>query len=433
MDPFFFFRRVFKGDDRPSMMARDQMQRSSTLIDPQSLQRPISRSLGTSQAMGWRNSVNAQPLLNFDDDQFGNKATLAPNPRVRNGRSVFGTDTLWEREMVKLKEIEIHEQREKEETEKMEAEETARVEKKNKKGKKSKGKSADQVREKSRELEVLHEPELRISAEPPVLPVIQKPNPPPPVNDDNTQSESDDSANHAPVRNKARRANAETVADRWVAGSSDEDEEPRRTTGVGPRYRNQGRGKSQPADDDSEEDMPLAATVGRALKRVMSPADDDSDEDLPLSAMLDKAKISIPPINFDSPSVNNPRDDDDDDDEPLGLRASMVPPMHSYVGRDDDDDDKPLAFHPEQQRRTQYQVMAQQQQIMMQAQMQQSMFFGAPPMMGSGFFGPPMASIPSPMMMGLQQQMPSPPPAPDVGKFGLVDRWRRDVAVEGQP
>jgi len=176
--------------------------------------------------------------------------------------------------------------------------------------------------------------------------------------------------------------------------------------------------------------MPLAATVGRALQRAMS-ANDDSDEDLPLSAMLDKAKTSIPPINFDSLSVN-PRNDDDDDDQPLGLRASVIPPT-SYARNADDDDDKPLAFHPDQQRRTQYQAMAQQQQMMMQAQMQQSIFFGAPSMMGSGFFGPSMAPMASPMVMGLQQPMPSPPPAPDAGKFGLVDRWRRDVAVEGQP
>jgi len=159
----------------------------------------------------------------------------------------------------------------------------------------------------------------------------------------------------------------------------------------------------------------------------MSSGDDDSDSDVPLSAMLDKAKISIPPVNFNGPPVTNAKTDDDDD-QPLGLRASMIPPSsHSYAG--DDDDDKPLAFHPDQQRRTQYQVMAQQQQMMMQTQMQQSMFFGAPSMMGSGFFGPS-------MMMGppaLQQPVPSLVPTPDAAKFGLVDRWRRDVAVEGHP
>jgi hypothetical protein len=343
--------------------------------------------------------------------------------------------------MVKLKEIEAQEQLEKEETDKRQVEEAARLDKKKKKGKKGKGKAkalVDDEWDGSKELEGLRESASRISIEPPILPAIHKVNvrgPPPPVNDDDTGSESDDSTQQALARRKARRGSAETAADRWVAGSSDEDEGgPRRTTGTGLKHRNQGHRKSQLADDDSEEDMPLAATVGRALQRAMSSGGGDSDEDLPLSAMLDKAKLSIPPINLDSLSAGNLENDDDDDDQPLGLRSSMVPPSSHSFAAGDDDDDKPLAFHPDQQRRTHYQAMAQQQQMMMQAQMQQSMFFGAPSVMGSGFFGPSMAPMPSQMMMGppvLPQPMPS--PAPDAGKFGLVDRWRHDVAVEGQP
>jgi len=428
--------RVFKGDDRPSMMARAQVRRSGTLIDPESLQKPISRhrdSLGPPPALGRRNSANIRPLLDFDDNLPGSKPTLHPNSRARDGRSVFGTDTLWEREMVKLKEIEAQEQLEKEEREAREAEEATRLDGKKKKSKKSEGKSIAPVVEQNdipREFEDVVDPVPRISATPPLLPAIQKAivRGPPPINNDDNESESDSSAQHAPARRKAHRSSAETAADRWVAGSSDEDERaPRRTTGVGLRYQSQGHDESQPPDDDSEEDMPLAATVRRALQRAMSSGDDDSDSDVPLSAMLDKAKISIPPVNFNGPPVTNAKTDDDDD-QPLGLRASMIPPSsHSYAG--DDDDDKPLAFHPDQQRRTQYQVMAQQQQMMMQTQMQQSMFFGAPSMMGSGFFGPS-------MMMGppaLQQPVPSLVPTPDAAKFGLVDRWRRDVAVEGHP
>jgi hypothetical protein len=344
--------------------------------------------------------------------------------------------------MVKLKEIEAQEQLEKEGREGRDAEEAARLDKKKKKSKKSKGKSIAPVVEQGdipREFENAADPVPRVSATPPLLPAIQKATVrgPPPVNDDDNESESDNSAQHVPARRKAHRSSAETAADRWVAGSSDEDEgAPRRTIGVGAGYQSQGHHESQPADDDSEEDMPLAATVRRALQRAMSSGGDDSDSDVPLSAMLDKAKMSIPPINFDGLSVTNAKiDDDDDDDQPLGLRASIIPPSsHLYAG--DDDDDQPLAFHPDQQRRTQYQAMAQQQQMMMQAQMQQSMFFGAPSMMGSGFFGPSMAQIPPPMMMGppaLQQPVPSPVPASDAGKFGLVDRWRHDVAVEGHP
>lgn len=106
-------------------------------------------------------------------------------------------------------------------------------------------------------------------------------------------------------------------------------------------------------------------------------------------------------------------------------------PLSSYglssQAGDGDEDDVPLALHPDQQRKAQYMAMAQQQQMMMQAQMQQSMFYGAPSMMSSGFFGPPMG--PMPMMSPPMQQ----PPPPEVNKFGRVDQWRRDVAVEGQP
>jgi hypothetical protein len=72
----------------------------------------------------------------------------------------------------------------------------------------------------------------------------------------------------------------------------------------------------------------------------------------------------------------------------------------------------------------------QQQQIMMQAQMQNGLYFGTPGMMGSGFFGPPPMGVP-PMMMGMPVPPPSPPPVPDAAKYGRVDRWRHDVAVEG--
>lgn len=70
----------------------------------------------------------------------------------------------------------------------------------------------------------------------------------------------------------------------------------------------------------------------------------------------------------------------------------------------------------------------QQQQMMMQAQIQNSMFFN-PAMMGSGVFTP--MAVPS-MMMGVPMAPPSPPPVHDAGKYGRVDRWRRDVAVEGE-
>jgi len=66
----------------------------------------------------------------------------------------------------------------------------------------------------------------------------------------------------------------------------------------------------------------------------------------------------------------------------------------------------------------------QQQQLMLQAQMQNSMFFSPPSMMAPQFFGPPMM----PMMVQHPLQGPS---LPDEAKYGRVDKWRHDVAVEG--
>lgn len=421
------------------MMARGQVQRSSTLIDPASLQtRPTPKhmnSLGSpssQQALGRRNSANIKPLLTFDDDKQIVRASMLPDVRMQQSRSVFGVDTIWEREMVKLREIEAQEKLDAEERRKREAEAEESKKQSKRKGKGKRKVDGKQGPQHTTELV----PEPRVSAEPPVLPAIQKAmvrGPPPPGDDD--ESESDSSVAEGPSRPSARDG-PDDGADHWYAGSSDdEDNGPRRTTGTGPRY------PTRPADEDSEEDIPLAATVGRALQRAtqLGPSKDDSDEEKPLSVLLQETKLRLPSIDFDKRSDSDAKViGDDEDDVPLGLRTSKVlsssQAMNSTSGMADDDD-RPLALHPEQQRRTQYQMMAQQQQMMMQTQMHNSMFFGATPsMMGSGFFGP---SIPPPMMMHppmpMPMPMPSPPPIQDVAKYGRVDRWRRDVAVEGEP
>src|SRR5271155_5634182 len=99
------------------MMARQQ--RASTLIDPASLQtRPMSKRLssyGSSQALGRQNSLSMKPLLNFEDEDSKARQPPPVAGRLPNPRTVFGVDTLWEREMAKLKEIEAQEAREKEE------------------------------------------------------------------------------------------------------------------------------------------------------------------------------------------------------------------------------------------------------------------------------------------------------------------------------
>lgn len=437
--------RVFTGDDRPSMMARGPMKRSTTLIDPTSLnQRPVSQNvLGRSETrpnLGRRGSFGGKPLLNFDEDRL---LGSNPSPGGRAARSVFGVDTLWEREMTKLKEIEAEEA---EERKRQEAAESERLQKKSKK-KKGKEKAVPQD-------VPVEEPRVSVAA--PVLPAIPRgitKGAPPPPNDDDSESSSELSDADAPQAPLPR-----ISAEGWHSGDSEgEKEGPVRTTGVGPRYPNRARQRAsatqsgaQPVgDDDSEEDMPLAATVGRAVQRAtrLGPPvaeSSDSDEEKPLSQLLTKPKLlDIPPPDaggLDPPSAasatpSNAVDDEDEDDKPLGLRVSRFVSSQSQLGHVDaeDDDDRPLAFHPEQQRRTQYNMLLQQQQqqqLMLQAQIQQSMMFSPPSLMGSGFFGAP--ALPQVVPMIPLASASPPPGAPDTTKFGRVDRWRREI-VGGQP
>ncbi|KAF9451710.1 hypothetical protein P691DRAFT_723478 [Macrolepiota fuliginosa MF-IS2] len=447
--------RVFTGDERPSMMARGDIQRSSTLIDPATLGRPTSQFPNTSRSgegLMRRSSGNIKPLLSFENDKIPQSAPM-PN-RPMDSRSVFGVDTLWQREMAKLREIEAQEKLENEARKKREEEEERRkTEKKGKKKRKDKRQGAEEPQKLPESPVVPHAEGAgpRVSIEPPVLPVIERAarRPPPPPMDDDEDEESDEEGD-------AVVSPREAPEPTWH--SSDE-EAPRRTTGVGLRYPNRSQSIRRPADGDSDEDLPLAATLTKVLSQgplsrsqQYSSLDDDDDEEKPLSSLLEKGKVkqlspALLDINFDKLSVKGPHatsaGDDEDDDQPLGLRASRIPPRFNNGGGDEDEDDRPLGLHPEQRRRTQYGMLAQQQQqqqqqqqMMMQAQLHNTMFFN-PSMMGSGFFAPPVPTpIMNPMnpMMMMQPPMPipSPPPIHDAAKFGRVDKWRRDVAVEGE-
>jgi hypothetical protein len=388
-------------------------------------------SQGSKQALGRRGSVNIKPLLTFDGgEQLPN---VSPKTRLANSRSVFGVDMIWEHEMAKLQEIEAAEKLVAEEDRKREEQLEAKQKKKIKKrkGKKttSKGGAPENAPDTPTTESVAQN--TRVSEEPPVLPVIQKTTARgrPPVVDDESDESDENLARVSPQMLK----DGDTAAAGWFAGSSDEDDPgPRRTTGTGPRYRKAPR--VQVPDEDSEEDLPLSVTLARAAQRATGrgfATNDSEEEETPLSVLLQKTKSSLPSIASSTRAKND--DDDDDDNQPLGLRASKAFTSSRALKPDPDDDDKPLAFHPQQQRRTQYQMLAhqhqqQQQQLLMQAQLQNSIFFGAPPgMMGSGYFGQP---IPMPMMIPQPMPIPSPPPMHDVAKFGRVDRWRRDVVVE---
>ena len=294
----------------------------------------------------------------------------------------------------------------------------------------------------------------------PEIPKVSARKGPPPLRDDADDEESDSDNSDAPRRehpqSKENRSDAEWFSD------EENPARPVRTVGSGPRYP---QGKSDPPTsqgskytpappaDDSDEDIPLAATVDKAVQRAAkAAAEEESDEDKPLNALIDKTKSKL---FLGVPGSKQPTkgggDDDDEDDQPLGMRASQLNPQanQNWLGRsgDDDEDDVPLGLHPEHQRRTQYQMLAQQQQqqlaqqqIMMQAQMQSNMMFSQPSFMGPGFFAPPMGmGMSVGPMMGDMSMMPppiapgTPPPVQDPTKFGRVDAWRRDVAVEGEP
>ncbi|KAL6309596.1 hypothetical protein BKA93DRAFT_273644 [Sparassis latifolia] len=433
-------RRVFTGDQRPSMMARTPMQRSSTLIDPESLQRPISQRMDSfkSQPELTRRNSTMKPLIDLNNDipgaPRGKHLSVLP---VHQGdkRSVFGVDTLWERELAKLREIEDRERQEAEERTKLED-----AKRRKKKGKKRKGKHREPEAAEDPSPAPDSVPESNIPSQTEslayILPMIEKtaarPKPPP---EDEMEEDSDSS--DVPLPAAARSSQMDVEAADWLAGSSDdEDRDPRRTIGSGPRYPSQPPKLVLPHrndDESSEEDIPLVATIGRAAQRLTrADLDDESDEEKPLSTLLDKTKLKLPSLGGSllPDTSEKGAEDDDEDNKPLGLRLPANSPNPLGSTSQDADDDRPLAFHPDQMRRTQY-MMAQQQQIMIQAQaarMHQSMIFGAPSMMSSGFFGPP---IPPPMMMP-PQLTATPPPIPDTAKFGRVDRWRHDVAVEGE-
>lgn len=463
------------------MMARAQVQRSSTLIDPNSLNAPRPKTQYMDGTRSQPSLSRRNTLVQLDDAQLrGPRRTFSGSGPDASKKSVFGVDTLWERELAKLREIEEQERIEAAEQAKRQAEEDAKRAVKNRKKRKGKMTADERQQEVSSFLagstpvpgvDRSPQPETFSSEDPTsapatpyVLPEISRATgrrrrPPPPPNDDSEESDEDE---EVPTAHK-RSISKDIAADEWIAGSSDEEEgirqRPRASSGAGlmgqptvsmvvPRLQNGD-------DESSEEDVPLVATIGRAVQRATtraSVADDSSDEELPLSALLDKAKVGsstgnglgtlkLPDVGTsdgklfpEADTGRDKKDDEDEDDKPLGLRVSRV--INPPSAEADPDDDRPLAFHPEQVRKSQFMMMAQQQQQMQQqqmmmqaqtAQLHQSMIFSAPSMMASGFFGPPMA----PPMMMPPPIATTPPPVQDVAKFGLVDKWRHDVAVEG--
>jgi hypothetical protein len=421
----------------------------STFIDPNSLNRPVSQRMNTSNS--GQTLARRKTLLNLDDGLSPPepmRKSTAFGPRSSNVKSVFGKDHIWEREMTKLREMEAREMEARDPT----AEPCVTTE----------ANSDMDPSEPSRS-----QTEVPTHLLPGIAKVSARKGPPPPRDDDDGDDESDSDNSDVPPRERFQPKPAEADGD-WF---SDEEKSagPVRTIGSGPRYP-QGmadspakqKSKYTPAlaPDDSDEDVPLAAAVQKAVQRAArAVAEEESDEDKPLNILIDKTKSKL---FLGVPGSEQPSNGggEEEDDQPLGLRASQFNPgaSQNWLGRsgDDDEDDVPLGLHPEHQRRTQYQILTQQQQqfaqqqMLVQAQLQNSMMFSQPSFMGPGFYGPPMGvgvgvgmgmgmgMGMGPVMGDMSMMVPpmapgTPPPAQDPTKFGRVDAWRRDVAVEGEP
>lgn len=428
--------RVFKGDDRPSMMQRGRVQ--STLIDPTTLQRSASGTvLDQTQdpqrsRMGPRTS--SAPLLDFDRDRLGSD--------VAKTKSVFGVDQLWEKELAKLQKIEEAERQ-------AEAENERRAEAKVTRKRRGKAKATTVV------TPGVQTDASRAASPPPLLPNVPATGGKPVPTTQTTPSESESEEEvklHRPRRSSV--GTFQTLgAKGWFASS---DEEDGKVGAPSRKPRQAGQPRQSPAitrklsshhtphpPDSDSDDIPLAAQ----LSRIARSNESDSDEDKPLAALAEKARAAESPLlplpvsaretlmpeSVFSAAARKPDvkhgEDDDDDDLPLGLRQSQSRP----VVANDDDDDKPLGL----KRMTQFPGMTSMpmmpaqmpvftpQQMLMQAQMQHASMYPAPPsLMGSyaPFLGAPMMPV-----------LPVPTPvSQDSGTFGRVDRWRRDIVDNGE-
>ncbi|KEP55363.1 hypothetical protein V565_005930 [Rhizoctonia solani 123E] len=421
--------RVFRGDNRPAMMARGQIRTQSTLIDAATLQpRPVTVfphgpiTATTEQRPNVNRASTIQPLLNFGSEEAG---------RVVDSKSVFGVDTLWEKEMAKLREMQ-EQQKLDEETQRAQADEKQK--RKLKKGKKGKGKNEVPASPSApaNATESLNVPELnRLSSAPPTLPNIT------PLKEQAPPASPGESESSLPPVHHRRRSVATLDAGGWFAGSSDGEEESGVKRDSGPRAVPVSGGRDEDSDDDvpltnikvrapesdDDEDAPLsnikprhsvllpdlkpastldfAASLGLAPEPAQTKAakGDDSDDEVPLA--IRRQTIMLPQSSDNKPAAEN--DDSDDDEKPLGLRLSQAPSV------------------AQQQRQAEYQQMMlmqqQQQQLMMQQQA-----------MRASMFNPSMLSF-QPHMggPGSIHSFGAPVPIKDP-KLTRVDRWRHDVS-----
>jgi len=388
-----------------------------------------------------------------------------------NSRSVFGVDQIWEKELVKLQQIQELERAEEEERTRLEAEQQAQEEAKaaKKAAKKAKGKNKPLLdtglsREQSINAEGGVSPIIRAPEAPPLLPTVAPFAMPPKAPE---SSDSDSDPDQPPFKRAQSRIQPSKSQQDWL--SDDERQaaaarprpQPRSKPSTSARNLSRFAAGLHVSKSDSEDsDVPLTNAIARAKQRLQA---DDSEEDKPLAAVLSN---SISTLDFGGTlladvkkpaeqkiAMPQPRhalqatgrgDDEDEDDQPLGLRASRF-----GLGGGESEDEKPLGMRysmaPSQifaQQQQQQHQLQQQQQVMMQQQMVQQQMMAAAQMRGSMFnpmmmgnmnmamgFGNSMSMSginPAMMAMGPPMGVMEAGPA-DPAKLSAVDRWRRGV------
>jgi hypothetical protein len=375
------------GDQRVSMMARSQ----PTLVDLNELQNKPG--LLSPQ----RSTSRRRTLIDLDEDTSG------PQGRMNKSTSVFGVDTVWERELKKLKEIEEQEAadvaEEKRRIEAVRAAELARKEKKFK----------NKSRKKVVEPKIAPDSESHIPEAPPTLPAFElRPTVrrvPEPDSEESDSDGEDDEPTDAPQQPRSKT---------WYAGDSDEEASAPKLS-----LPHISASESRPDDEDSDDDdIPLNQIPRERLSKSRAP-DSDGDEDQPLVAVLQKMKGALSP-------VQSPRKDEDEDDEvPLAMRRLTTMSSFQSFNRqprnqgNDDDDDRPLG------------LKVQQQQWAIQPQMIPpfnpgfpAMSLGPPSVMGLPAMSP-MPFMQGPGVPNAFFNMPMQDPTPQ--DFVKIDNWRRGV------
>ena len=460
--------RVFRGDERPSMMQRPQVTRSGTLIDAQALHQNAQGDVRRPDLQ--RSPSSGEPLLNFATDPIpGTNIQARPQiGRAGNNlptvRSVFGVDQIWEKELAKLQKIEELERVEEEERKKREAEERAREEAKvaKKAAKKAKGKNkplldAEIAHDQSTNADHSISPIERAPEAPPLLPTVNPFAMPPKVAD---SSDSGSDADTPGVKKApSRMQNNPESHQEWLS----DDERP---AVARPRPRPRARPRPPTSggnfaaglrinNDSDDSDVPLTSALAKAKQRQQA---EDSEEDKPLAAVLKNSistldfggtvlevqkpvqKVSIPQPQLRTPALRDTKvdDDDDEDDKPLALRVSRF-----GVGGGESDDEKPLGMRYSMAPSQVFVQQQQQQQAMMQQQMMQQQMMAAASIRGSMFNPMMMGNMNMGMGFGNPMGMPGinpgmmamagPPmgiidtPPVDPAKLSAVDRWRRGV------